>query len=144
MPTVTDVMTRNVRTLASTDTVKQAAKAMAELNVGVIPVCDGTKLLGMVTDRDIVLRAVARGLDDKTILADVMSAKVRTALETADLNEVLEEMAANQIRRLPVVDSAHRLVGIISLGDIATKGKEGQDVGQSLSEISAPRGAARS
>lgn len=144
MPTVTDVMTRNVRTLASTDTVKQAAKAMAELNVGVIPVCDGAKLLGMVTDRDIVLRAVARGLDDKTILADVMSAKVRTALETADLNEVLEEMAANQIRRLPVVDSAHRLVGIISLGDIATKGKEGQDVGQSLSEISAPRGAARS
>ncbi|MES2511710.1 MAG: CBS domain-containing protein [Pseudomonadota bacterium] len=143
MPTVTDVMTRNVRTLASSATIAQAAKAMAELNVGVIPVCDGDKLLGVVTDRDIVLRAVARGLDSKTTLADVMSTKVRTATETADLDDVLQEMSANQIRRLPVVDSASRLVGIISLGDIAIKGKDEKDVGQSLGEISAPTNPAR-
>ncbi|MEO6016838.1 MAG: CBS domain-containing protein [Polaromonas sp.] len=144
MPTVTTIMTRNVRTLTPTDTIAQAAKAMAELNVGVIPVCEGDKLLGMVTDRDIVLRAVAKGLDGKTTLADVMSTEVHTALETAELNDVLEKMAASQIRRVPVVDSASRLVGIISLGDIATKGQDEKDVGQSLGEISAPTATAHS
>lgn len=138
MTTVTDVMTRNVRTLTPSDTVAGAAKAMHELNVGVIPVCEGDKLLGMVTDRDIVVRAVAQGLDDNTPLAKVMSANVHTARETDDLDKVLADMAANQIRRLPVVDGANRLVGIISIGDIAVKGQDEEDVGQSLGEISSP------
>src|SRR3989338_9422550 len=73
MTTVTDVMTRKVRTMTPSDTVASAAQAMDELNVGVIPVCEGDKLLGMVTDRDIVVRAVAQGLDGNTPLAKVMS-----------------------------------------------------------------------
>ncbi|WP_096698824.1 CBS domain-containing protein [Polaromonas sp. AER18D-145] len=138
MTTVTDVMTRNVRTLAPTSTVAEAAKAMDELDVGVIPVCEGDKLLGMVTDRDIVVRAVAQGLDGNTPLAKVMSTDVRTARETDDLDTVLADMASSQIRRLPVLDGSERLVGIISIGDIAVKGQDEEDVGQSLAEISSP------
>ncbi|WP_457281610.1 CBS domain-containing protein [Polaromonas sp. P5_D5] len=138
MTTVTDVMTRNVRTLASTDTVASAAKAMDELDVGVIPVCEGDKLLGVVTDRDIVVRAVAQGLDGDTPLSKVMSTDVRTARESDDLDTVLAEMATSQIRRLPVLDASDGLVGIISIGDIAVKGQDEEDVGQSLGEISSP------
>ena len=143
MPAVTTMMSRNVRTMTPKDTVAMAAKAMAELNVGVIPVCEAGKLLGMVTDRDIVVRIVAKGLDAHTPLADMMSGKVRTVKDTDDLNKVLSEMSASQIRRLPVVDSASQLVGIISIGDIATKAQEEKDVGQSLGEISAPSAAAK-
>ena len=138
MTTVTDVMTRNVRTMAPGDTVAAAAKAMHELNVGVIPVCEGDKLLGMVTDRDIVLRAVAKGLNGDTLLSKVMSTDVRTARETDDLDTVLADMASRQIRRLPVLDGSQRLAGIISIGDIAVKGQDEEDVGQSLADISSP------
>jgi CBS domain-containing protein len=138
MTTVTDVMTRDVRTLPPTSTIADAAKAMDELNVGVIPVCEGDTLLGMVTDRDIVVRAVAQGLGGDTPLSRVMSTDVRTARESDDLETVLEEMASSQIRRLPVVDASDALVGIISIGDIAVKGQDEEDVGQSLGEISTP------
>ena len=138
MTTVNDVMTRDVRTLTPSDTVASAAKAMEELDVGVIPVCEGDKLLGMVTDRDIVVRAVAQGLDGNTPLARVMSTDIRTARETDDLDTVLADMASSQIRRLPVLNGAERLVGIISIGDIAVKGQDEEDAGQSLGEISAP------
>ena len=138
MTTVNDVMTRDVRTLTPSDTVASAAKAMEELDVGVIPVCEGDKLLGMVTDRDIVVRAVAQGLNGDTPLSKVMSTDIRTARETDDLDTVLADMASSQIRRLPVLDGAERLVGIISIGDIAVKGQDEEDVGQSLGEISSP------
>lgn len=138
MTTVTDVMTRDVRTLTSDSTITEAARAMEELNVGVIPVCEGDKLLGMVTDRDIVVRAVAQGLNGDTPLSKVMSTDIRTARETDDLDTVLADMASSQIRRLPVLDGAERLVGIISIGDIAVKGQDEEDVGQSLGEISSP------
>jgi CBS domain-containing protein len=138
MTTVNDVMTRNVRTLAPSDTVAQAARAMEELDVGVIPVCEGDQLMGVVTDRDIVVRAVAQGLDGNTPLAKLMSTDVRTARESDDLDTVLADMASSQIRRLPVLDSAEHLVGIISIGDIAVKGQDEEDVGQSLGEISSP------
>lgn len=140
MTTVSELMTRGVRTLMPADTVTSAARAMDELNVGVIPVCDGEKLVGMVTDRDIVVRGVAQELDAKTtVLADVMSTNVRTAREDEDVDEVLSEMAESQIRRLPVVDGQDRLVGIISLGDIAAKDPdEDADVAASLGNISMP------
>lgn len=146
MTTVADVMTRGVRTMAPTDTVVRAAQAMDELNVGVIPVCDGQKLVGMVTDRDIVVRGVAQEQDPKMLkLADVMSTNVRCAREDDDVDEVLNEMADTQIRRMPVVDGQQQLVGIITLGDIAAKGGEDDDeVGESLSEISTPAAPDRS
>lgn len=141
MTTVADVMTRGVRTLKPSDTVVQAAQAMDELNVGVIPVCDGDKLVGMVTDRDIVVRGVAQDCELKGIkLADVMSANVHCAREDDDVDEVLNEMAERQIRRLPVVDADEKLVGIVSLGDIAAKNPDGDevDVAMSLGDISTP------
>ena len=140
MTTVADVMTRGVRSMSPSDTVSKAAQAMDELNVGVIPVCDGEKLVGMVTDRDIVVRGVAQDCDLKTTkLADVMSTNVRCATEDQDVDEILGEMADTQIRRMPVVDGKQRLVGIVSLGDIADKDTDDElDVAQSLAEISSP------
>ena len=139
MTTVSQVMTRGVRTLSPTDTVVMAAKLMDELNVGVIPVCDGDKLLGMVTDRDIVVRGVAKALDSSTKLADVMSVNVRCATEVQDVDEVLGAMAKSQIRRMPVVDGKRKLVGIVSIGDIAAKDKgERLEVAASLGGISSP------
>ncbi|HSV33966.1 MAG TPA: CBS domain-containing protein [Ramlibacter sp.] len=140
MTTVADVMTRGVRTMTPQDTVMLAAQAMDELNVGVIPVCEGEKLVGVVTDRDIVVRGVAQQADtDSLKLADVMSTNVRCATEDEDIDEVLAEMAEAQIRRMPVVDRQERLVGIVSLGDIAAKvHNEDKDVGASLGGISEP------
>ena len=140
MTTVSQVMTRSVRTLAPSDTVVQAAQAMAELNVGVIPVCNGEKLVGVVTDRDIVIRGVARERAGQTTrLSEVMSAEVRCASEDQDLDAVLRTMADAQIRRMPVVDANQRLVGIVSIGDIAAKDRNNDaDIAESLGDISSP------
>jgi CBS domain-containing protein len=140
MTTVADVMTRGVRSMSPSDSVARAAQAMDELNVGVIPVCEGDKLVGMVTDRDIIVRGVAQERDIKsTKLADVMSTNVRCAKEDQDIDEVLSQMAETQIRRMPVVDKQQKLVGIVSLGDIADKDPEDDaSVASSLGEISSP------
>ena len=140
MTTVADVMTRDVRTMKPTDSVVDAARCMDELNVGVIPVCDGDKLVGMVTDRDIVVRGIAQqGELGKMTLADVMSGHVRCAKEDDDVEEVLSEMADAQIRRMAVVDGNQRLVGIVTLGDIAAKNPEDEvDIAMSLGDISSP------
>ena len=141
MTTVADVMTRDVRTMTPDDSVVEAARCMDELNVGVIPVCDGDKLVGMVTDRDIVVRGVAAQQGDlqSMKLADVMSSHVRCAHEGDDVDRVLSEMADAQIRRMPVVDQQQRLVGIVTLGDIAAKNPDDQeDVAMSLGDISTP------
>lgn len=140
MTTVAEIMTRGVRSLTPNDTVVRAAQAMDELNVGVLPICEGDKLVGMVTDRDIVVRGVAQGSEPKsTKLADVMSTNVRCAREDDDVDEVLSRMAEQQIRRMPVVDENEHLVGIISLGDIAAKDPEDEvDVAMSLGDISTP------
>lgn len=140
MTAVADVMTRGVRSMTPDDTVALAAQVMEELNVGVVPVCEGEKLVGMVTDRDIVVRGVAQQRDlQATRLADVMSSSVRTAHEEDDVDEVLSEMSRSQIRRLPVVDQQERLVGIITLGDIAAKDVDDEgDVALSLGDISSP------
>ena len=140
MATVQDVMTRDVRCMAPQDTLAEAAKVMDELNVGVVPVCDGDRLGGMVTDRDIVVRGLARDVDPaRCKLADVMSGHVRTARADDDLDDVLAEMAGAQIRRLPVVDAQDQLVGILSIGDIAAKSPDDEgDVAMSLGDISSP------
>lgn len=139
MTSVNKVMTSDVTSMTPTDSIAAAARAMSELNVGVIPVCDAGKLLGVVTDRDIVIRAVAKGLDGQAPLSGIMSKDVQTASPEDDLDDVLERMADGQIRRMPVVDAEGGLVGIVSLGDIAVKGSEDEaEVGQSLGAISAP------
>jgi CBS domain-containing protein len=140
MTTVAEVMTRGVRSMSPQDPVTLAAQAMDELNVGAIPVCEGDKVVGMVTDRDIVVRGVAQQTDPRTMkLADVMSTDVRCAHEDDDIDDVLSQMAQTQIRRMPVVDRGEHLVGIVSLGDIAAKDPDDeQDVALSLGDISSP------
>lgn len=140
MATVADVMTRDVRSMGPQDTLSDAAKVMDELNVGVVPVCEGERLVGVVTDRDIVVRGLARDADPRACkLADVMSGHVRTARADDDVDGVLSEMAGAQIRRMPVVDAQDRLVGILSIGDIAAKSPEDEeDVALSLGDISSP------
>ena len=138
MQTIQDVMTRDVQRISPEDSVRKAAQMMDEFNIGSIPVVDGQKLVGMITDRDITVRSTAAGLAPETTrVGDVMSTDVRTCNATQSVEEVLAEMGDVQIRRVPVVDqSSHSLVGIVSLGDMATKQSKGTQ--QALQEISSP------
>jgi CBS domain-containing protein len=144
MQMVSEVMTRNVQYVSPRETVRRAAQMMDDLNVGALPVCDGERLVGMVTDRDITVRATSAGLaPDDAVVDEVMSTDVRWCFEDQPLDEVMRQMADTQIRRVPVVshDDAHRLVGIVSLGDIATSaadGTPGPDIGQVVRRVSFP------
>lgn len=138
MTTIDEVMTRGVRSLSPTDSLQFAAQAMEELAVGSIPVCDGRRLVGMVTDRDITLRGTARGLPaERTSLAQVMSENVQWCYADQDIDEAARLMGHAQVRRLPVVDKDKRLVGILSLGDLATR-SHGDGSAQALQDISTP------
>jgi CBS domain-containing protein len=138
MQTINDVMTRDVQSISPEQSVRKAAQMMDEFNIGSIPVCDGNKLVGMITDRDITVRSTAAGqAPESTRVGDVMSTDVRTSFTTQSVDEVLGQMGDVQIRRVPVVDQAsHKLVGIVSLGDMATKHSAGID--HALEEISTP------
>lgn len=142
MQMVSEVMTRNVQFVSPGETLRRAAQMMDDLNVGALPVCDGERLVGMVTDRDITVRATSAGMaPDDAVVDDVMSSDVRWCFEDQSLDEVMRQMADTQIRRLPVVthDDAHKLVGIVSLGDIATKATGGeQDIEQVVEKVSFP------
>ena len=138
MNQVADVMTRDVRVVSPKDSIQRAAQFMDELNVGVVPVCDGAKLLGMVTDRDITVRGVAAGKMADTPVTEVMSEHVRWCYEDQDLDEVMDEMRDAQIRRLPVINHEKQLVGIVSLGDLADRGSDDKRVGETLKDISTP------
>jgi CBS-domain-containing membrane protein len=138
MQTIQEIMTRDVQTISSQDTVQRAAQLMDELNVGAIPVLDGDKLVGMITDRDITVRSVAAGqAPNATRVADVMSTDVRTCTPGQSVDEVMGQMGDVQIRRIPVLDEqSHLVIGIVSLGDVATK--HSAQVDRTLDEISTP------
>ncbi|MGM9512894.1 CBS domain-containing protein [Roseateles sp. DB2] len=143
MGKVSDVMTRGVRTLTPDDTLLQAAQAMESLDVGVIPVCDGERLVGLVTDRDLVLRGLAQGYPaDTTRLDGLITRQVQCCHEDDALEDVLQKMGTSTIRRMPVLDHEHRLVGMVTLGDVAAKADSADSgkAGQALSEISQPTG----
>lgn len=143
MTQVSDVMTREVRSLPPTETVLKAAQAMKELDVGVIPVCDGQNLVGMVTDRDIVLRSVAEDcIAHDTPLSKVMTQDAVSCFEDQSIDEAAQAMRDAQVRRMPVVDRQKHLVGMLSLGDVATKADE-QQAGEALEDISEPSRPAR-
>lgn len=138
MQTIQDIMTRDVQTISSQETIQRAAQLMDELNVGAIPVLDGDKLVGMITDRDITVRSVAVGQDPRsTKVTDVMSTDVRTCTPGQSIEDVLSQMGDVQIRRVPVVDEqSGKVIGIVSLGDVATS--DAADVDLALDEISSP------
>jgi CBS domain-containing protein len=137
---VGEVMTRDVAVVSPYATLREAARRMDNLNVGALPVCDGRRLVGIVTDRDIVVRATAAGAaPDLTRVHDVMTDDVMWCFEDDDVEEAEEEMARVQIRRLPVVDGRKRLVGMLSLGDLATdRAPRADDTLRSISEPSEP------
>lgn len=145
MQRIAEVMTRDVRFVAPQETVQRAAQLMDELNVGALPVWDGDNLVGMVTDRDITVRATSAGLPpNEARVEQVMSGDVRWCFEDQAVDEVIEQMAHSQVRRIPVLshEDQPRLVGIVALGDIATKAmipdSQVEDVVEQISSPSEP------
>ncbi len=134
---VSDIMTRDVRVAGPDANLRDVAEAMAAVDAGSLPVCDGKKLLGMVTDRDLVVRAVAKGLSPETSVLEVMTKDVEFCFADDGLVEACSQMADRKIRRLPVLDRDHNLVGIVSLGDLARQ-TEARQSGKALEEISKP------
>lgn len=135
---VRDIMTENVAYINPESTVTEAARLMQKHNVGSIPVCDQNGVIGMVTDRDIVVRNVAHGTDPQTTpVKSVMTSQVTTVTPDMDLSQVSDIMSKNQIRRIPVVDNK-TLVGIVALGDLATDQRFEMEASDTLTDISKP------
>lgn len=138
MQRIADIMTRDVQTVSPQETIRRAAELMDELNVGSLPVCEGNRVIGMITDRDITVRATAAGeAPDDVRVDEVMTDQVRSCFEDQMVDEVMQQMADTQIRRVPVIDrDTQQLIGIVSLGDLATK--HSAMVDRTLEEISTP------
>ncbi len=121
---VRELMTRDVRLLGPNDTIRNAARQMRDDDIGSLPIADGDRLVGYITDRDIVVRALAEGRDADTPVREVMTERVLYCFEDETIEDVAANMAHNQVRRLPVLTREKRLVGIVALGDIATQGSD--------------------
>lgn len=136
---VRDLMTRDVFVARPNQTIRDVAGMMENIDAGVLPVGDDDRLLGMITDRDIAIRAVGQGKGPQTLVQDIMSHEVKYCFEDEDTEHIIQNIADQQIRRLPVVDRNKRLVGILSLGDLAiVEGAE--PAGEALVGISEPGG----
>lgn len=138
---VCEIMTREVETIPPDASLQRAAEAMEAIGVGSLPVCDGNRLVGTITDRDIVVRTVAAGRSPvDTLVADCMTEDIAYAFADEEAEEVLERMKVLQIRRLAVLDRDKSLVGIVALGDIATEPAAAApgSVGAAVAEISEP------
>ena len=137
MTRISDIMTRDVEVIQRDDTLQHAAQRMRALDVGALPVCDGEALAGMVTDRDIAVRGVAEGMvPQESRVSDVMTEEVRWCRADETVEQVLEQMGEQQVRRLTVLDEARQVIGIVSLGDLATRQDGHTD--EALREISEP------
>jgi len=136
---VDSVMTREVAVVGPTDSVRAAADVLKRLNIGSAPVCNGRSLVGMITDRDIAVRAVADGRDPvNTPVEQVMTRDVIYCFDDQDVQEVADAMAASQVRRMPILNRQHELVGIVSLGDLAVDLADDEMTGEVLEEVSQP------
>lgn len=132
---IRDVMSKDVQVARPTDTLQEVARRMAAGDFGFIPVAEGDRLVGTLTDRDIAVRAVARGGGGASLVSEAMTAPVTTVLDSANLKVALDAMSTGQIRRLPVLDKKDRLVGVVSLGDLSIRVKE-KYAGEALESIS--------
>lgn len=137
---VQDIMTRDVCIADPNQTVREAAKKMAEVDVGLLPVGENDRLVGMISDRDIALRCVAAGKGPDATVRDIMTRDVKYCYEDQNVEDVASNMAEQQIRRLPVVDQDKRLVGIVSLADVAME-RDAALSGAALRGISQPGGS---
>ncbi len=135
---IKDIMTDTIAYVAPDTSVVETAQLMQKHDVGAMPVCEGENVVGIVTDRDIVVRNVAHNKDPKvTPIRDVMSSQVKTVNPDTPLNQAATLMSQSQIRRLPVIDN-NRLVGMVSLGDLATQAKFDVELAKTLGDISFP------
>lgn len=132
---VSEIMSRDVQVARPNESIQSVARRMKEIDAGSLPVCDGQTIRGMVTDRDIAIRAVAEGRSFETPVSEIMTEGVEYLFEDDDAGEAADRMAEAQVRRLPVVDRDKRLVGILALGDIAGRVRD-KTAGQTLEEIS--------
>jgi CBS domain-containing protein len=137
---ISDAMTRDVRMVRPDQSIREAAQLMAELDIGALPVQDNDRLVGMITDRDIAVRAVAEGKGADTKVRDAMTNEIKYCYEDQTVEEVTRNMGEQRIRRLPVMDRDKRLVGILSLGDLATEESSADEAGEALGGISRPGG----
>ncbi|HJQ62423.1 MAG TPA: CBS domain-containing protein [Burkholderiales bacterium] len=136
---VSEAMSRDVRVANPDQTIRDAARIMNEIDAGVLPVGENDRLVGMITDRDIAVRAVAEDKPPSTKVRDVMSREVLYCYDDQDLDEVAMNMGDEQVRRMPVVNREKRLVGIVSLGDVAQTGNA-TTTGRAVADISSPGG----
>jgi CBS domain-containing protein len=135
-------MTRDVRVANPGQSIRDVAKIMAEIDAGSMPVGENDRLVGMITDRDIAIRAVAQGKGPDTPVRDVMSKEVKYCFEDEDLEHVAKNMGDIQVRRLPVVTRDKRLVGIVSLGDVS-QNEDTETTGEATAGVSQPGGKHR-
>ena len=134
---ISDVMTREVESIGPDDTLQEAAQRMKDFGVGPLPVCENHSVVGMVTDRDITLRAVASGLDPATTaVRDVMSDEIVCCFEDQEAEVAARLMQSKQIRRVLVLDRDKKLVGIVTLADLAADALDNQRAGEILQEVS--------
>jgi CBS domain-containing protein len=137
---VREAMTRDVRLVRPDQTIREAARLMSELDIGALPVEENDRLVGMITDRDIAVRAVGEGHGPDTQIRKVMTQEIRYCFEDQSIDEVTQNMAEQRIRRLPVLSRDKRLVGILSLGDLAIDESAQEEAGEALGGISRPGG----
>lgn len=133
---VRNIMTKNPEIFSPDMTLKQAAQKMADIDVGFLPIGENDRLVGAITDRDIVIRAVAKGLSADTPIRDIMTDEIRYCFEQDNVDKAGQMMSDLQIRRLVVLNTDKRIVGIIALGDVATKGKDTMLTGQVVESVS--------
>ena len=136
---VSEVMTRDVQTVRPDQPVQDAASFMLSADAGSIPVAHEGRLIGMITDRDIAVRGVAKGHGPDTPVRELMTDDVICAREDDDIDEVASKMSQAQVRRLPVIDSQERLCGIVSLGDLSREADE-DCAAEALQAVSEPGG----
>lgn len=136
---VSNVMTRNVQTVRPDSTAQEAASFMLREDSGSMPVGDGDRLVGMVTDRDIAVRGVAKGYGPDTPVRELMTDEVICAREDDDIEDFVSKMSRAQVRRMPVIDDSERLCGIVSLGDLAREA-DSDSAYQALEGVSEPGG----
>ncbi|MDW7685052.1 MAG: CBS domain-containing protein [Bacillota bacterium] len=134
---VSQIMTKNVVSVSSQQSVQEAAQLMKQHNIGVIPVVDNGELKGILTDRDITIRSTADGDKANTPVSQCMSTDIKVATSNMDVHEVANLMAQYQIRRLPVVEN-NQLVGMVAIGDLAEENIYKNEAGDALSNISTP------
>ena len=136
---VNEVMTRDVKLVSPEQSICDAAKMMAECDAGALPVGEGDRLVGVVTDRDIAIRAVAEDKGPDTPVAEVMTKQVLYCFEDESVDHVAQNMGEQQVRRLPVLNREKRLVGIVSIGDLSRNAKP-NTAGKAVAAISQPGG----